>query len=140
MHELSLMADLMAKIDRVARDQGASRVAAVKVTLGALSHLSPAHFREHFEHASAGTISEGAELDIVVATDIHDPLAQDIVLHSVEVEVDDDDLDADVDTVAAAIAAAAAEAVAAAASAAATEADTEAAAVAQADADTDAER
>lgn len=91
MHELSLMADLMRKIDAIACDQNARRVSRIKVILGALSHLSAAHFREHFEQASRGTLSQGAELDITVATDARDPRAQDIVLDSVEVEVDDED-------------------------------------------------
>jgi hydrogenase nickel incorporation protein HypA/HybF len=88
MHELSLMADLMRKIDAIAREQNARRVTRIKVTLGALSHLSAAHFREHFEHAVRGTISQDAELEVTVATDARDPRAQDIVLESVEVEVD----------------------------------------------------
>jgi hydrogenase nickel incorporation protein HypA/HybF len=91
MHELSLMADLMRKIDAIARDQNARQVTRIKVTLGALSHLSASHFREHFEHAARNTLSQDAELDITVATDARDPRAQDIVLESVEVEVDDDD-------------------------------------------------
>ena len=87
MHEMSLMADLMRKIDTVAQEQEARRVTRVTVTLGALSHLSAAHFREHFEHAARGTISENAELDITVSSDTRDPRAQDIWLHSVDVEV-----------------------------------------------------
>jgi hydrogenase nickel incorporation protein HypA/HybF len=91
MHELSLMADLMRKVEAIAREQNARRVTRIKVTLGALSHLSAAHFREHFEHAARGTISQDAELEVSVATDVRDPRAQDIVLESVEVEVDGDE-------------------------------------------------
>ena len=53
---------------------------------GALSHMSRGHFAEHFEQAAAGTIAEGAELDVTVSDDLADPRAQDIVLESVEVE------------------------------------------------------
>jgi hydrogenase nickel incorporation protein HypA/HybF len=80
------MTDLMRKIDAIAREQGARRVARLKVKLGALSHISADHFREHFENAATGTIAEGARLDIERLTDERDPHAQDIVLDWVEVE------------------------------------------------------
>jgi hydrogenase nickel incorporation protein HypA/HybF len=86
MHEFSLINDLIRKIDAIARDQGARRVVGVKVRLGALSHISPNHFREHFEAAAAGTIAEAARLDIETLPDERDPHAQDILLDSVEVE------------------------------------------------------
>jgi hydrogenase nickel incorporation protein HypA/HybF len=52
--------------------------------LGALSHFSPSHFREHFDRVSAGTKAEGAALDIHTSSDIGDPRAQDVLLESVE--------------------------------------------------------
>ena len=85
MHEASLMKDLLHKIETIAAQQGASRVAAVIVRLGALSHISAGHFREHFEKASHGTMAENAHLEILAMTDISDPQAQDIVLESVEI-------------------------------------------------------
>lgn len=88
MHEMSLINDLMRKILRVADEQGARRIVGLKVELGALSHLSASHFREHFEEAAAGTPAEGARLDIIEMTDIHDSHAQDILLRSVEVAAD----------------------------------------------------
>lgn len=84
MHEMSLMCDLMRKIERVAREAG-GRVVRVKVVVGALCHCSADHFREHFEHAVAGTLAEGAALDVVVRDDVTDPFAQDVRLESVEV-------------------------------------------------------
>lgn len=86
MHEASLMKDLMRKIEGVAREQNASRVLAISVRLGALSHMSANHFREHFAAASQGTLAEGARLKIEVLTDLNDPRAQDILLESVEIE------------------------------------------------------
>ena len=85
MHEASLMKDLMRKIESVAHDQRAIRVTGVSVRLGALSHMSADHFREHFAMASVGTLAEGAELKIAVITDLHDPHAQEILLESVEI-------------------------------------------------------
>lgn len=87
MHELSLFADLMRKIEAVAAEQGAVRVLRVSVTLGALSHLSPPHFREHFAQLSPGTVAEGAELEIDVLANLSDPQAQEILLRSVELEL-----------------------------------------------------
>ncbi|OGR83802.1 MAG: hydrogenase nickel incorporation protein HypA [Elusimicrobia bacterium RIFCSPHIGHO2_01_FULL_64_10] len=89
MHEMSLIRDLMRKIETVSRGSGSGRVAGVKVRLGALSHLSAGHFREHFQQASRGTAAEGAELEVEVMTDESDPHAQDILLESVRVVEDD---------------------------------------------------
>ncbi|MFZ5914677.1 MAG: hydrogenase maturation nickel metallochaperone HypA [Pseudomonadota bacterium] len=85
MHEFSLMADLLRKIEQLAKDADAGKIMAVKVKLGALSHITPEHFREHFEEAIVGTIAEGAELDVEQCGDEHDPNAQDILLESVEI-------------------------------------------------------
>lgn len=87
MHEFSLMADLLRKIERLAKDAGAGRVTAVKVKLGALSHMTPDHFREHFEQATVGTIAENAKLDVEQSGDQYDPNAQDILLESVDIAV-----------------------------------------------------
>ena len=62
MHEAALIDDLMRKIAEVAMRENAGRVTAVRVWLGALSHMSAQHFREHFDHAAAGGIAEGAHL------------------------------------------------------------------------------
>ncbi len=87
MHEASLMTDLMRKIDEAARQQQARRIVGVTVWLGALSHMSAEHFREHFTQASAGTIADGAALDVTVSGDIDHAHAGDIRLESLEVEV-----------------------------------------------------
>jgi hydrogenase nickel incorporation protein HypA/HybF len=86
MHEASLMTALMHRIDAIAQAEKARRVVGVTVWLGALSHMSAEHFAEHFEHAAAGTIAEGAELHATVSDDTNHANAQDIVLDSVEVE------------------------------------------------------
>jgi len=83
-HEMSLLADIMRKIESIARENEVERVLKVKVRLGALSHISAEHFREHFEDAIPGTPAEGAELEVLTLTDINDPQAQEIILESVE--------------------------------------------------------
>jgi hydrogenase nickel incorporation protein HypA/HybF len=86
MHEFSLMADLLRKIDSLAREQQAKRVSSVKVRLGALCHISPDHFRDHFIAASHGTVAEGARLDLALASDPADASSQDIYLESITLE------------------------------------------------------
>ena len=93
MHEFSLMADLLRKIERIAQDAGGREkivLTAIHVKLGALSHISAEHFREHFETAIKGTVAEGARLDVEELTDPNDPNAQEIILDSIEVRDRDD--------------------------------------------------
>ena len=85
MHELSLMADLMRKIESIAHKQGAKKVVGVKVKLGALAHISTDHFREHFTHVADDSIVKGASLDIEVSEDVDDVHAQEILLESIEI-------------------------------------------------------
>lgn len=85
MHEMSLIKDLLKKINAIAREQKARRISAVKVRLGALCHCSADHFREHFIDGIKGTVAEGARLEIETGTDPQDPCAQDILLLSVDV-------------------------------------------------------
>lgn len=85
MHEMSLLNDLLARIDATARDNGATHVTRVKVTLGAYSHISADHFREHFEAGVVGTVAEGAVLEVVENPDTADPRAQEIVLDEIDV-------------------------------------------------------
>jgi hydrogenase nickel incorporation protein HypA/HybF len=85
MHEMALMRDLMRRIDELARAEGAERVVAVKVRLGALSHLTPEHFREHFEEEARGRVAAGARVDVVTSDDLADPHAQSVILESVSV-------------------------------------------------------
>jgi len=84
MHEMSLINDLVDKIETVADKQNAKKIVGAKVWLGALSHISADHFREHFEQGTRGTVAQDAQLDIEVSEDADNPRAQDILLISVE--------------------------------------------------------
>ena len=86
MHEAALMKDLMARIERVAADNNATRVTAIEVWLGALSHMTPEHFAEHFAEVAPGTCAEGARVATEASRDIHHPRALGVVLKRVEVE------------------------------------------------------
>jgi hydrogenase nickel incorporation protein HypA/HybF len=86
-HEKALMDDLMRKIDAQARAEGAVRVTKIRVRLGALSHFTAPHFREHFEDASRGTLAEGAEVEAELRTDPTEAEAQGVVLESIDIEL-----------------------------------------------------
>jgi hydrogenase nickel incorporation protein HypA/HybF len=86
MHEKALITDITRAVDRAAHDGGADRVTCVRVRLGALSHFTPEHFREHFDEAARGTLADGAEVVATLDPDIHSPHASDVVLESIEVE------------------------------------------------------
>jgi hydrogenase nickel incorporation protein HypA/HybF len=80
------MSGLLKRIDRILDENSAERVVSVTIQIGALSHITPDHFREHFERATAGTRSEGARLVIETLDDTGHPHAQDIALLSLDVE------------------------------------------------------
>lgn len=89
MHETGIVRDLMRRLEQAAREASAERVSGVAVWLGALSHFSPRHFREHFEDAARGTIAEGAALAIEASDDPTHPNAQSVMLRHVDFEVAD---------------------------------------------------
>jgi hydrogenase nickel incorporation protein HypA/HybF len=70
----------------VAESEGSTGVTKVSVRLGALSHFTPEHFREHFRDSARGTIAEGAVVEAVLETSTTDANAQGVVLESVQVE------------------------------------------------------
>ena len=88
MHEMSLMNSLVSQVHQIASREGASRVLAVKVRLGALAHMSPEHFREHFNVATRGSIAGEARLDIETSDNQQDPDATGIINDTVEIEKD----------------------------------------------------
>ncbi len=89
MHEAHLTADLVHKLEELAAAEGGGRVTRIRVKLGALSHFTPEHFREHFEAAAAGTLAEGAEVHADLSTDLTAPGAQGVVLETAELDLED---------------------------------------------------
>jgi len=86
MHEASLMQNLMRRLLAAAAARDAQRIVAVTVRLGALSHMSAAHFREHFAQAAAGTMAAGAVIDAIEEHDIQASTAADVLLVSFDIE------------------------------------------------------
>lgn len=85
MHEHGLINDLIKKIIALAEKEQAEKVTKVSVKLGALSHMSASHFKEHYDIASKGTIAEDAVIDAEESNDLYDPNAQVVVLKSIDV-------------------------------------------------------
>lgn len=86
MHEQSLMDDLMRKILQLAEAQHAKKITKIRVKLGALSHMSPEHFQEHFSISAQDTIAQDAKIEAEESQDIHDPHAMTVLLKSIDVE------------------------------------------------------
>jgi hydrogenase nickel incorporation protein HypA/HybF len=86
MHETALVRDVVRRIVDFARATDACRVIGAKIWLGALSHLSPEHFRAHFAIEAQGTIAAGAILDIEVSGDLDNPHAQHVQLESIDLD------------------------------------------------------
>lgn len=87
MHEKAVMRDLLGRILELAAAERASAVTRVNVRLGALSHFTPEHFREHFEDASRGTTAEGATVEASLSYDATEDNAASVMLESVELEM-----------------------------------------------------
>ncbi len=85
MHELSLIRNLLNKLEMIAIENDA-KIVSIKIRLGALAHISSEHFREHFVAMAKGKL-KNAKLEIYIAKDI-DANAQDIMLESVALAED----------------------------------------------------
>ena len=86
MPETALVRDVVRRIEDLARATGAHRVTGARIWLGALSHLSAEHFREHFAIAAQESIAAGVTLVIEVSNDPNDPHAQNVRLVSVDLD------------------------------------------------------
>ena len=64
MHELSLAVELLRHIEKIAAREGAARVVAVEVEIGALSGVYRGAFEFVFPLAAEGTVAEGADLRV----------------------------------------------------------------------------
>ncbi len=64
MHELSVAMSLVQIADEAARKAEAARVTSLQVRIGALAGVVPDALRFSFELAAAGTLVEGAQLEI----------------------------------------------------------------------------
>ena len=65
MHEYSLVAALVERVEDEARRRGALAIHALKVSVGELAGVDPELFRTAYETFRAGTRCEGARLEVV---------------------------------------------------------------------------
>ena|SRR5580658_6460029 len=70
MHELSIALSLLDGVTEAARREGAARVSAVHVRIGALSGIAPEALAFSWQMAAANTVADGSRLEIE-----HVPLA-----------------------------------------------------------------
>jgi len=86
MHETALVRDVVRRIEDLAQATGARRITGAKIWLGALSHLSAEHFREHYTIEAQDSIAASATLSIEVSGDHDHPHAQHVRLESVDLD------------------------------------------------------
>ena len=89
MHETALVRDVVHRMVELTQSAGACRVSGARIWLGALSHLSPEHFRDHFSVEAQGTVAAGAVLTIEMSDDPNDPHAQLVRLESIDLDDDE---------------------------------------------------
>lgn len=65
MHEMSLAEGIVGIVESTARANGAQAVRAVRLELGALSHVEPDALRFSFDVVKRGTVADAARLDVV---------------------------------------------------------------------------
>ena len=86
MHETALVRDVVRRIEDLAQATGARRITGAKIWLGALSHLSAEHFREHYAIEAQGSIAAGAILTIDASSELDHPDAQHVRLVCVDLD------------------------------------------------------
>ena len=64
MHEMSICQGLMDQVERIAVEQGASRVDRIVLSIGPLSGIEPVLLRRAYEAACLQTVAENADLEI----------------------------------------------------------------------------
>ena len=64
MHEMSICQALMDQVERIAGEQGASRVDKIVLSIGPLAGVEPELLSRAYEISRAQTIAENAELEI----------------------------------------------------------------------------
>ena len=65
MHEMALAESMLEIVEQTARRNGAARVTAVWLELGALSHVEPDALRFCFDAVTRGSVADAARLTIV---------------------------------------------------------------------------
>jgi hydrogenase nickel incorporation protein HypA/HybF len=65
-HDSSIINSLLRKIAAISDSHEAASVTGIRVRLGATSHMDEAHFREHWEESTRGSVL--ADVEVAVET------------------------------------------------------------------------
>ena len=88
MPEAGLARDLIRRAEDLAIAEGARRVTAVTVRIGALASVTGDDLRVHFAEEARGTMAEGATVEVVAGPDgedgLADPHSMDLLLVGIE--------------------------------------------------------
>ena len=85
MHESRLVTNLVDEAVRIAELNDSEEVHEVKLSIGALSHVTPLSLESHMKDAAHGTLIDNATLMITKATDLYADDALDVRLVSMKV-------------------------------------------------------
>ena len=85
MHESRLVTNLMDEAVRIAEISPSEKVQEVKLSIGALSHVTPPSLESHMKEAAHGTLINDAAFTITKATDLYAADALDVRLVSMRV-------------------------------------------------------
>ena len=88
MHESRLVTHLIDEAVRIADLNSPERVQEVKVSIGALSHVTPLSLESHLREAATGTSIDGATMTITKSTDAYAADALDVRLVSMSIGED----------------------------------------------------
>lgn len=85
MHEWQITRALVRELTRVGTAHGAAKIVAAKVRVTTCAEMSPEQLRGQFAVAAAGTLAEGAELQIEAATNLAQEETDGIFIESIEI-------------------------------------------------------
>jgi Zn finger protein HypA/HybF involved in hydrogenase expression len=88
MHESRLVTELVDEAVRIAGLNDAEKVHEMRVSIGALSHVTPLSLESHLKEAAAGTSIEEASFNVTKSADPHAPDALDVRLVSMTIGAD----------------------------------------------------
>jgi Zn finger protein HypA/HybF involved in hydrogenase expression len=85
MHESRLVTELVDEAVRMAELNDSEKVHEMRVSIGALSHVTPLSLESHLQEAAAGTSIEEASFNVTKSADPYAPDALDVRLVSMTI-------------------------------------------------------